>query len=1343
MPKNAEFHNVIIQLRSRSDILDKDKCDALDALLNVDLKETNQQSTKDFRKSVVQHKEVWGNFDELEDYFFGDDEKDPEGDDFLDPQAPPTFNSIAQKAAEERVKLGLAQAELEVIVGILKNNDKACREYLARQLKSVHLKQIPEWPANVNILTDDVLKRIKIEAEDILVKNYISSMEKTGLEELGKIDNVNDFQKKWADLMSDSIEFNPDFIHVPEMEVLKKAIYEQQLKLKLESSPLGEHAHSELMKSFRQQSFAQQRNIIENEQILVALMNSADKTVLTTHLENNVESLASENERYSNFKKIHNTTIARVLASYQPLISVTSPQIEEINRVIAGAANKDLSKFTQYKSLIHEIRTKIDQVDASHFDAAFDIQNEALKPLEHHHADDIKEQHEHNKVLLNDNTLTPQLKSLLLRVEKNKRFETSDILEIKDAFTNSKNINEFFQVWPKGALSEQQSLKDALKYHLSNELFLDIKQNQEKEQRLEVQCVTELKNKCKNTLTDEMVLSKVDLLNQENSKPLLFHLINDLSLKEEEEKILLALPESRSQEVGKEIQQQLCERYLKSKLHERESPSDLRDIFKTKNKGELINKLDNINEFSIINHAVTETNLDSFKITLLQNYIRKDMTNPNSLMQLEKQPTLEDFKRILPRIMGNGRLEEINVNFIKDADLEPLKREIRSQQFQLMVDSSSRLGKTAHSELIKLFDKLPSQQQKDLIAAPEIITSLMKSTEKETLQKHLGNENVDALIEEIKRYSNFNLIQSPAVAKALLKNCSHELSSEQIKKINDVLQEGKNVELSKYNNLSNLIDKIKVACNVSELDVEPHVIKEEYDNNRDLFTVQSMCGNAFNKPLMDMLLRIDKTQPIRTPDIEGIKDAIGKSNSVDEFFKHGLKNKDLKEALMKELTPEKFHQIKIKENEQKFREVVDLDKADQISQNRIALEKCKKENNFFKSKELGYKPLMNLEESHAVALQGKPRSVILQKQEPYLHWNNGCEKAIKKLENNLKELDLLKLPQLSNENNNISKAVLKLNKEIETEQMRAQEEIAAYTKFKNKIEKKLEEIEKALTDSQRQIYTPEGVKVYRQNIRTNDIANIADRPAIENTSMSSQGDNKELFKLVGTPSANEVICFETTDKVYVTHNGSQKPVDVTGSYRYVPSTAISSGTYKGDQLHRPNNGKLEILKFPQTNGSITDDQLKDARVNFAMKVVMQELLKRLDNNNPPSKDNPITIVSIKNKEDEAKYLWGACIAYGISPDAVLVKGNSGFNPNDELIRRTLRETIVKETSIYKTDFEPRANSTKQYIEDYQSKVQEKVNAETRTQKVDRELTGEYNLKSSVSLPVNQILRLIG
>ncbi len=209
MAKNNDLFNALNDLTALSGKDTKERNDALEAIIKADPADPIA-----FRKALNENDKFWKPYGFMTapsqwtwtGGLMGPGKPVPgylESDDFLAPNDAKSFTKLRQLAVEQRVKLGLKNAEDDVLIEILKNNTAETRAYLADKqfnfLSQAHgWVKTPEPPAPVppaapeapkntstEVLTDDAVKNIQKAALDQLLLKYIhNSKDKNLLDNL-------------------------------------------------------------------------------------------------------------------------------------------------------------------------------------------------------------------------------------------------------------------------------------------------------------------------------------------------------------------------------------------------------------------------------------------------------------------------------------------------------------------------------------------------------------------------------------------------------------------------------------------------------------------------------------------------------------------------------------------------------------------------------------------------------------------------------------------------------------------------------------------------------------------------------------------------------------------------------------------------------------------------------------------------------------------------------------------------------------------------------------------------------------------------------------------------------
>ncbi|MBI2786349.1 MAG: hypothetical protein HYX60_08630 [Legionella longbeachae] len=184
------YNKMFLEALNNTEVLrnenEKKRNDALDDILKVDLTLNKKNIIEDtcydsFRKAIFAHSTLWQSVDNR---LLQENPPQQGGLGVLktafkfNPQTSThylseemqshSFIMMQQKAAEQRVKFGLKLAGPEILINILKNNDDACRDYLAgKDLTNLGIKlaEVPAWTQDKKkVLTNDALEEIKREA---------------------------------------------------------------------------------------------------------------------------------------------------------------------------------------------------------------------------------------------------------------------------------------------------------------------------------------------------------------------------------------------------------------------------------------------------------------------------------------------------------------------------------------------------------------------------------------------------------------------------------------------------------------------------------------------------------------------------------------------------------------------------------------------------------------------------------------------------------------------------------------------------------------------------------------------------------------------------------------------------------------------------------------------------------------------------------------------------------------------------------------------------------------------------------------------------------------------------
>ncbi|KTC84313.1 hypothetical protein [Legionella cincinnatiensis] len=325
------------------------------------------------------------------------------------------------------------------------------------------------------------------------------------------------------------------------------------------------------------------------------------------------------------------------------------------------------------------------------------------------------------------------------------------------------------------------------------------------------------------------------------------------------------------------------------------------------------------------------------------------------------------------------------------------------------------------------------------------------------------------------------------------------------------------------------------------------------------------------------------------------------------------------------------------------------------------------------------KPIDDLDEIvhlYNPEFQAKARKDPQGMKDKYKELSRECAVMINQLELQLKELEAikenLKTPHLKDNIDTTLQADLLLNEKTEK---RLKEQLDFYRRVQDKIDSHiLKAIDEAVKGSKKYIYDPNSVSSY--NISREELARGArfQRKAGGNTlniTTPTEGTSsiRDFMLEEEKPTKDQVRCFD----VAFTHTrDTGEKVGTAARFTYDPNPPGASGSsmLKGGEIVKSTPSKFEVLQFPRDpENKLTPEELQKAQIEFSMTMAIQ-ILATLDK--PPTKDRPLCINGFSGQQDEVAYLWTALAILGeknpkmhFSPDALLVRGNSGFNPNAE------------------------------------------------------------------------------
>ncbi|MGC1181735.1 hypothetical protein, partial [Legionella sp.] len=197
---------------------------------------------------------------------------------------------------------------------------------------------------------------------------------------------------------------------------------------------------------------------------------------------------------------------------------------------------------------------------------------------------------------------------------------------------------------------------------------------------------------------------------------------------------------------------------------------------------------------------------------------------------------------------------------------------------------------------------------------------------------------------------------------------------------------------------------------------------------------------------------------------------------------------------------------------------------------------------------------------------------------------------------------------------------------------------------------------------------------------------------------SKEKEQLAKFVLEDEPRPNQVRCFD------VTYKTPSNDINVKGRFIYDKVNPGAFGaTAKGNKVYGPDPGKYIIRKFPMPEEGVTAEELRAARVNFAMTVATQ-VLTGMDA--PPSKDNPIRLRN--GTVEELQYIWTAFAILGETIPKMKFGTDALFVTSNKFDAKTQKGLWgYTSESLYKKSFAESSAAVKVFVEDLKTHTNER------------------------------------
>ncbi len=280
----------------------------------------------------------------------------------------------------------------------------------------------------------------------------------TLLDALQKAKDFTEFKK----VLKEKLDIvAPDWINEDNFRSFQATARSRQFVLQLDKySDLGSGAHKQLIKAFNKLGPNQQNELIKSEN-LKHLLNAVDENVVKHFLGKDflkkgivIKDLIDENKRLSVLKGIHNSEVARVLASFEPPLALTEEKVNEINELfVENGVAIMLDNIGDYESLINKIAQKcgVNEIEKEDFRKAFGLVLINLNLTDSPVIENLVKQHEYNSYLFmvhlnSDDPVKKQFLDKVLSASKTEKIYDDLYKKLKESkdlqdFSNKANLD--------------------------------------------------------------------------------------------------------------------------------------------------------------------------------------------------------------------------------------------------------------------------------------------------------------------------------------------------------------------------------------------------------------------------------------------------------------------------------------------------------------------------------------------------------------------------------------------------------------------------------------------------------------------------------------------------------------------------------------------------------------------------------------------------------------------------------------------------------------------------------------------------------------------------------------
>lgn len=761
---------------------------------------------------------------------------------------------------------------------------------------------------------------------------------------------------------------------------------------------------------------------------------------------------------------------------------------------------------------------------------------------------------------------------------------------------------------------------------------------------------------------------------------------------------------ANKEEFADTLQKKFCARYLQDKLAKEGIPLDLQKA------SSILNATDEATlkvalkaalpgQDVIVDQAVNADNQVALKLSVLKNTIKQHPFS-DKFKAIEQASSTKKLTEGLVALLGkDGAGNDVSFDFLKPEQLEEIKglvrdrvqvfsREKRLQDFSdKIVDKiPSGYGKAAHKALTDLFGQLPDDKQRELLSGENLnqVKLLLSAKTPGQIKGILGKVdsaghplNVDALVEENKKNALFKAIHNPHVAKALV---NLGITADKIDAVNLALAGKKDLVISGAAEYRTLIDALHVACGSPDqtrfyqsfnLDpagtlIRPHpiagVIANHHNKNAIVYERQADSTLPAEKRFENILLSVGRPDSWTTKqDVENAETLFAQSKNVHEFLDKLFpvaegavlppKDKALKEALSRELTPTVFRDIQAEKRTNIFA-IDDVHKQRVIDEVNRQLTELQKSNTSIEAHAENTAQLPSVEQLqarfalHDPSLGKSAIKKIAEIRKEYEELSAECDVTIAHLQSKLADLNAClestkePAPPKDIKSEVIRRQFEDMREKLESEKIQVIAQLEIYKTAKTKLagEKGLLETLKEFSSGTQRLQHKSLNATYKAVSRAELAGLVTQTNLAARTGAVTLSTNRDLhYSSEKIPPSGQVLCVDMVDYKPDPSNPGQKIQGESGRFiiDFHPENADRSENlihhyFSKDEVQKRHPLKLEVISVP-SDPNLHAKQDIEAAIN---------LLQHWDGK------TPIKLEGDKGSEKEVAYLYYAILEVG-------------------------------------------------------------------------------------------------